>query len=218
MTSSYEKANKIRNELLLFIDKEIRKKPSNLSYLIKTQKDYNSLDQIKFEQIFSYTDKNIYYHENRSSKNHGYLFIDPAHDYSKESITKTKLKKFNCESDNRLISINYKKRLGNKIITLKSKKDIEIKNKKKLKTILLNIKGKLNEANSKKYLEILCRKLINRRSIKRRESIELSPKIFKRIENNIIYTDKIERTSKIWCKEIFKNNSEININNREGQN
>ena len=202
MTSSYERANKIRNELLLFIDKEIRKKPSNLSYLIKAQKDYNSLEQIKFEQTFSYTDKKIYCHENRSSKNPCYLFIDTARDYSKEIITKTKLKRFNFESDNRLTSINYKKGLGNKIITLKSKKDMDIKNKKKLKKILQNIKGKLDEANSKKYLEILCKKLINRKSIKKRESIELSPKILKKIENNIIYTDKIERTSKVLCKEI----------------
>ena len=53
MILTYEKANKIRTKLLLFIDNEILNRFSNIPYFHKNLKKKNNLEKIELEETFS---------------------------------------------------------------------------------------------------------------------------------------------------------------------
>ena len=211
MTPSYEKANNIRKILLLFVDQEIRTKPSNLSYLIKIQNDFNSLFQIQLEQTFFNTNRNVHYRKNEPSEKCEYFSTTSTHDYSIKKIKNCKQNNYRFQLSNKVTQINRNKKLNNKNITANKKNYTEIQKQKKSSNALLSTNEKLNEANSKKYLKNLCKKLTIKKLNQRRKSVGYFPKTFKNNKKNIRYKNKIEKTSKILYNENIKKDFAIKL-------
>lgn len=132
MNNNYLKANRIRMNLLLFIDKEIRNKFPNISEF------NNSNHEIQFEEIFSNDGEIIKYSNLNLTDN-----FSNKEDQNRNNIIKK------SAADNKHFHISFKDIR------------YEHQSRKKFSSTMLFINTeKINKDNSKEYLKSLCNDLL----------------------------------------------------------
>ena len=205
MSLTYEKANKIRTKLLLFIDNEILNRFSNIPYFHKNLKKKNNVEKIELEETFSNFSPEISVVNSLST-----LTNESTNNSISQTETKRsqKLKKYSVND-----SISACKEAKKILFGEDVKKDINFANKKYVRkdqrrntsTLLLINNIKINKKLSSKYLMDLCDNLIKKTKTPK-ILFAFSPE-FKKRKNKLTYKkcDKKLKLNK-------DNNKVININ------